>query len=137
MVLNKAQSNITSNTTNVADETQPNESDNNTEKKQQNAEKSSNTITETPLFDFLPRRSSTEKNQHTAKKSGMRNTKRKIPIAPSPQPAKRKKAGEQTDDGMQIRTIAGGVTVEMNMTHVPFFIQCNNNSIFIQPQVNH
>jgi len=50
----------------VADETQPNKSKNN----QQNTGKASNTMTETPLFDFLPKKSSTKKNQHTAEKSG-------------------------------------------------------------------
>ncbi len=60
---------ITSNTTNVADETQQKKS-NNIENNQQNTGKALSTMTETPLFDFLPKKSSTEKNQHTAEISG-------------------------------------------------------------------
>jgi hypothetical protein len=53
----------------VADETQPNYSNNNIENNQQNTGKASNTMIETPLFDFLPKKSSTEKDQHTTEKS--------------------------------------------------------------------
>jgi hypothetical protein len=53
----------------VADETQANKLINNIENNQQNTGKASNTMTETPLFDFLLKKEFNQKKINTPQKN--------------------------------------------------------------------